>query len=645
MKISKMVFATDQVNRARMRIPASVLMSAYERDVEECVRSGVELGLPMHMQHDMHRLIGWSRPLGLYLDASMVRSFGQGEEPTSEEEKNNLAHVVDDHWARHHRAGTEFFERELMERLSPANLSGAKLIRMEAAVVHRAGIASELYPHLFVPGVGLVDKDGLADYRDLADRMKQIQPGVFYDSERDVLLFAHRFFRRSLSHRNKLNTYFLQSFGGVARSNDGLRVRIRLDPDILGHPESAQEIVEMEYWHGPKFSDEISSIPSAVAEYKADERTREHQGVDRTHIWWKVPETRDVDGELVGYRTFEIEELIENESWGLGADIYGCRYAHAEFSDDEAAITHFDGAIRAYEGEAYLERIETSIDKAGKQAAYTKLFRIDGPLSIADWKRLLSDHYQGNPLIPEYFGACAESDADSVGDVEMGQDDAAAKLSGDIEPVGLAAFISLDSGSISVPLGLSPELHHQIGHVVVRCVEIGVGAVGSFMRLRFDLEKITTVGANDSALNLSRICFGPSDDLAQRISNVAGELAAALREEAQAGILQTAAVPLTWGFDGMLVTLSFAGEVELVARALVSLPTLVDFSQPPSFWIQEISDFVKKASPSSNVPCIWRGLRRGLLEIQRTVEADAEITLPEDVLRQLGSNEKLKSPL
>lgn len=195
--------------------------------------------------------------------------------------------VVDDYWARHHRAGTESFERELIERLAPANLSGAKLLRMEAAVMHRAGIASELYPHLFVAGIGLVDKDGLADYRDLAGRMKQIQPGVFHDSERDVLLFAHRFFRRSLSHRNKLNTYFLQSFDGVARSNNGLRVRIRLDPDILGHPESAKEIVEMEYWHGPKFSDDISSIPSAVAEYKADGRTREHQGVDRTHIWWK----------------------------------------------------------------------------------------------------------------------------------------------------------------------------------------------------------------------------------------------------------------------------------------------------------------------------------------------------------------------
>lgn len=82
-----MVFATDQVNRAGIRILASALMTAYERDVEKCARSGVELGLPMHMQHDMHRLIGWSRPLGLYLDASMVRLFGQGEEPTSEEEK------------------------------------------------------------------------------------------------------------------------------------------------------------------------------------------------------------------------------------------------------------------------------------------------------------------------------------------------------------------------------------------------------------------------------------------------------------------------------------------------------------------------------------------------------------------------------
>jgi hypothetical protein len=88
----------------------------------------------------------------------------------------------------------------------------------------------------------------------------------------------------------------------------------------------------------------------------------------------------------------------------------GCRYAHAEFSADEAAITHFDGAVRAHAWEPYLERIETSIDRAGKHADYTKVFRFDGTLAIPHWKRLLSDFFRGNKLIPEYLGAPAEMD-------------------------------------------------------------------------------------------------------------------------------------------------------------------------------------------------------------------------------------------
>lgn len=116
MKTRQMVFATDQVSRANMRIPASELMATYQRDVDETRRTRGELGLPMHMQHDMHRLIGWSRPLGLYMDAAMVRFLGQSEEPTNDEEKSALGLVVDEYWARHHKAGTDSFEDELRDR-------------------------------------------------------------------------------------------------------------------------------------------------------------------------------------------------------------------------------------------------------------------------------------------------------------------------------------------------------------------------------------------------------------------------------------------------------------------------------------------------------------------------------------------------
>ena len=231
--------------------------------------------------------------------------------------------------------------------------------------------------------------------------MAQVQPGVFHDRGRNLLLFAHRFFRRSLSHRNKLNDYFLQSFDATARENADLRARLRLDPDVVGHPKSARNLIELEHWRGPLYSDNIATIPNGVAEHKADEQSRLYEGIDRTQLWWKAPECRRADGQAVDYRTFEIEELIENPSGGLGDDQFGCRYAHAEFSADEAAITHFDGSIRAYAWEPYLERIETSIDRAGKRADYTKVFRFDGALAIPTGSGSLSDFFRGNKLIPE----------------------------------------------------------------------------------------------------------------------------------------------------------------------------------------------------------------------------------------------------
>lgn len=58
MDISRGVFWTDQVSRDKVWIPASELMRAYHRDVRESLQTGIEVGLPLQMQHDMHRLVG-----------------------------------------------------------------------------------------------------------------------------------------------------------------------------------------------------------------------------------------------------------------------------------------------------------------------------------------------------------------------------------------------------------------------------------------------------------------------------------------------------------------------------------------------------------------------------------------------------------
>ncbi|MEN3111705.1 hypothetical protein ACFONG_07440 [Uliginosibacterium paludis] len=317
----------------------------------------------------MHRLIGWTYTLGHLIDGSMVRAIGITDVVETDQEKADLAARTAKYWDWVRESGGGEFKKELLQKLASVSLDGATYERVEAYAVARPGLAAELYPELFAGEA--VDKDGLTDYRTLTKRLKRVQPGVFEDSERGLVLFAHRYFRRSLSHRNKLNEYFLQGFDQTTRELPSVIPRLRLDPDLVGHAGSVLPMIELEYWHGPKFTDDIASIPPGASLHKADGRTREYEGVDRTHFWWKSPETRrEPEGELT-YRTFEVEELVEDQSPGLPDGMYGCRYAHAEYSPAASVITHFDGAIRAYPEADYMARIDNMIDHAGKHSVYT----------------------------------------------------------------------------------------------------------------------------------------------------------------------------------------------------------------------------------------------------------------------------------
>ena len=297
-------------------------------------------------------------------------------------------------------------------------------------------------------------------------------------------------------------------------------------------------LIELEYWRGPLYSDDISNIPNGVAEHKADKPTRFYEGIDRTQVWWKAPEVRSVDGQSTSYRTFEIEELIENPSGGLGDVQFGCRYAHAEFSADEAAITHFDGAVRSYAWEPYLQRIEASHDRAGKHANYVKkLFRFDRILAITNWKLVLSDFFRGNKLIPEYLGTPAEA-ADEQPPVPTPS-----------KGVPLAALVSVRQGSVDAP-GCAYVLKSTLKLLGISFLisRSEWARLRGFIRSRLDLRTdLVTVGFKDHILNLSRLSLGISVDLKGSLDEEVRALACALRHDAERGLVHRAAVPLDVG--------------------------------------------------------------------------------------------------
>lgn len=603
--------------------------------------SGLPRGLPVNIQHDMHRPVGWSQVLGHLLDGIMVRVIGLMQEAETDHEKSQLASLLSRYWENHHNQETQEYKKELIERIKPAVLDEhAKFLQIESFVVSSPNLAAELYPELFDETSKLVDKDGLTDYRELLKRLNKIQPGVFHDPKRDLLLFAHRFFRRSLSHQNKLNEYVLLSFDRTSTEHGVVTPRLRLDPDLIGHPATSHNLVELEYWRGPRFSDDISSIPSGVSEHKASQRTRYYQGIDKTQIWWKNPETRKGENAQVEYRTFEAEELIDNPSGGLLADHFGCRYAHAEFSSSVSAITHFDGAIRAYQAEAYLNRIDTSIDHAGKHSDYTKLFRFDGPLPVDSWKRILSDYFQGNPLIPEYFGVPSEEEetweAPTAEHIPAAMDGA--------EPITpnaeLSAFISLIPGSLRDEIAVERGVASLKDGLQTATIETGCETVDEYLRSRIDLSAVTSLGSTDGTLDLSTLSFGPYGDFPKSMHDSVTALSKALLQDIDRLKLQRIALALRWQYGELLTTLSIRGTANLVVNTLDQLFLIVDATKTASEWIEPLSEFIKKMAPLTMASKDLRGVLHGRLSLQRPDEAQYRMVVPDYIMQKLFSKAK-----
>jgi hypothetical protein len=588
-KVYEAVFATDAINKHKMKIPAAVLAESLEGLMKLTGDAGVPFGTPSNMSHDVHRVVGWAVPVGLLMTGDMARLMGRIHLPElPEEEQAVLAFrkaFLDTVQAQQ---ATPFIE-ELLKRLPEPRQDDIRFDFCEATVARRAGIASHLFPRFFDQGSDIVDKDGLTDYRKLLKATRQVAPGIFHERKADLLLFAHPFMRRSLSRRNPLNANLLQTIDRTAQRAPHLRVRLRLDPDMVGHPASAKTSIELEYWRGPKFSNDIATIPPGATVHKADDRTRMFAGVDRTEFWWKAEEQRIGDDPI---RTFEAEELVEDPSSGDTEERYGCRYMHAEYDSAKERITHFDGAIRQYEGEAYLRRLDSSIDRAGKHSIYTKLFRFDGELPVQDWKDLASDHFRGNTLVGEYLG---------------GKDDPAFKTPPEGPPMEpppppdttpkLAALIRYERDQESLREGAQPETRIVESHAV-DCVEIVQGALGRFVAGRTSNDVLLAVTQGDS-LNLPHIFLGPAEKAQQDWGATSSDLSRALREDCEKGRIQTVSVSLGWSCRGFQAWLSFGGETLIVARFFDAAKDIIHPVEEPSRWIGALNDVLVRLDGSS----------------------------------------------
>jgi hypothetical protein len=370
------VLNSDSINRYGQRFTVRGLVSAlWQRH---------KVGMPILISHDVQRAIGWQYPFAIHFEPGLTRLTGLGLMIDDKHEAEGLSDALLDYIAE--MAAERNGEVTELRGLLATHLSGTEkvLCAKEAVALVADGLCARVFPQVFEH----TDKDGLVPLRGL----NPIGPGVFKIGS--LAIFAHQFFRRSLSRLNTLNQPFLERIQKM--SDPSLSVRIRIDPDSVGLASTYTDYQELEYWWGPRFSDYLSEIPAGVSHHEASELDRIFHGISASQFWWQSRDGKHI------FETEELRDIPTSTAEGAG---YGCRYAHSIVDEESGRIDHLDGAVRRYSEQEMIKRLDVNISRAGRHTEYVKLWRLDGVIPISSWKSLLSDYFRDNHLIGEYFGA------------------------------------------------------------------------------------------------------------------------------------------------------------------------------------------------------------------------------------------------
>ena len=369
------VFTSDSINLYGYSISAGALASVLWENGE--------IGNPLDISHDFLRIIGWNFPVALHFEPGLTRLSGISLIPKTSEESKQINQFFESFQVNILNDSKQKIE-ELHDLINP-HFNGKEIPLCKGCIAFiESGLASRVFPEIFIK----MDKDGLIPLEQLNPK----GPGVFQIG--NLTLFAHSFFRRSISRMNSLNYPFLDQIQNLVK--DDISIKIALDTDMVGLASTYGENIELEYWWGPKFDDNLAAIQPGVTHHEASNREKLFHGISGTQFWWQSRKNEHI---------LEVEELL-----GISDELteYGCRYVHSIVPETTGEINHFDGAIRAYSKNELANRLKEDIAHAGRHTRYTKLWRIDGFIDTSIWKNLLSDYFRDNHLVGEYLGAIEE---------------------------------------------------------------------------------------------------------------------------------------------------------------------------------------------------------------------------------------------
>lgn len=616
MKKQLAIFNSDGISRDGMQFSIGAL--------EDGIWLTSLYGVPSNYSHDIHRPVGWSYAKGLFFEPEKVLTIGYF---LIAENTDDLTNVND--------ARKRFFNHMLYKNIEP--YAEAFKTAMDTLYdEHEKGwfynslvlytyknIAAKAFPKLAEHLKN--DKDSLINLDFLLTEFVYLGQGVFKKNDSDLCVVAHPYFRKSLSIFNNFHWIFLDELVAL-HGQPGIKLKLKLDVDFIGYAPSYIPSHEFEYWWGPKYNDDITSIADGLTQYKSDEFERAYYQIDRTEFVWKHEDN---------LYTLELEEVRDEPAPTLG-DIYGCRYVHSIWDTNKNGFDHFDGAIRSYDMELMLERVEMKMTEMGRRSEYTKLFRIDGNLPLENWKSLVTNYLQGNPQIYEYFG--------------LPKPDVQQLLQPDPEPTALEKYIPYSINkrdgirlyvsyhakeeekqgdryfSSYDELELEDGKHKVIEHFTVDVVK-AFDRVGVRIDLPVDYELVLH---EDYYHNIPCI-FHAGSNLQEALNDTVKGVKFLLKKLIETNNYHVVSFSLAWNWEDRKVNLAFMGHVEDVSKWLSSFAQIPLKRNDFKNWLDQQTKYIKANGLLKHCPVLSSVIASdGMLFLnRRLVHYDAVMSFPD----------------
>lgn len=261
--------------------------------------------------------------------------------------------------------------------------------------------------------VTLLDELGISYDKEY---LVKLNPGADLRSRALVLddkkmIYPHQFLRRSYDE-NFVNTLSLLK----KYLDNGIDVKLRIDPLRKSMSRYYREYVEADFWHGKHFSTDLlmsKDTQPTWTKHATDNflPTKEKPLNPRYPVRFTIFRSKMMD---INLREFMIEEYLplsnplesELKLPGFGKRYTIQKFGHMVYDQHQHAFIHFDTAVRVFAKEEYesiFNTIESGKDPGDKVGIRHKLYLIEGSFQLDLVEPLMYDFFMYNPHIEEYF--------------------------------------------------------------------------------------------------------------------------------------------------------------------------------------------------------------------------------------------------